>query len=69
MEGDPENGYTLTKPVLPSPELTKVLLENLREIIGETNIKEGGNCTADSFYGSQGRFDPDFNDQNQLLIE
>ena len=54
MEGDLIKGYTITKPVLPDPKLTSVILENLKEIIGPTNIKEGGNCTADSFYGSQG---------------
>jgi len=38
--------------VLPDERLTKTILENMKEIIGETNVKEGGNCTADSFYGS-----------------
>ena len=31
-------------------------------------VNEGTNITADSFYSSQGRFDPSFNDENDRLI-
>jgi uridine phosphorylase len=31
-------------------------------------VNEGTNITTDSFYSSQGRFDPSFNDENDRLI-
>ena len=65
LEGNTEEAYTISKPVFPCPDLTKSILENMREIIGEENVKEGGNCSADSFYGSEGRSDPHFGDFNE----
>jgi len=32
-------------------------------------VHEGMNATADFFYASQGRFDPNFDDKNQNLLE
>ena len=68
LEGKTENAYTISKPIFPSPEFTKVVLECMREIVGEDSVKEGGNCSADSFYGSEGRQDPNFADFNETLI-
>ena len=36
---------------------------------GEANVATGLNATADSFYSSQGRKDPNFNDANDHLIQ
>ena len=33
-----------------------------------SQVNEGTNITADSFYSSQGRADPSFNDENGPLI-
>jgi len=60
IDGDKEGAYTLTEKVFPDPGLSKSMIENMKEIIGESNVKEGGNCSADSFYGSEGRQDPNF---------
>lgn len=68
-EGDAQGAYTISKQVFPDPGLAKVIIENMKEIIGPDNVKEGGNCSADSFYGSEGRQDPNFNDLNEDLID
>lgn len=36
---------------------------------GVTKIVEGLNATADSFYSSQGRRDPHFDDQNEVILQ
>ncbi|KAJ3199346.1 hypothetical protein HDU67_002885, partial [Dinochytrium kinnereticum] len=45
------------------------LMSKLTTAIGSENISPGLNATADSFYSSQGRIDPNFNDANADLIE
>lgn len=37
--------------------------------VGAPQVNEGTNLTADSFYSSQGRADPSFNDENTQLIQ
>lgn len=69
INGDRDNAYTLTNVVYPDEGLSKSMLESMKEIIGESNVKEGGNCSADSFYGSEGRQDPNFADLNEDLID
>jgi uridine phosphorylase len=69
IDGNRDDAYTLTKIVYPDAGLSKSMLNSMREIIGESNVKEGGNCSADSFYGSEGRQDPSFADLNEDLID
>lgn len=45
--------------------LTSELISNLRV---ETNVVEGVNVTAESFYSSQGRIDDNFDDRNSSII-
>ena len=41
----------------------------MKMTIGEANVTEGLGCSADSFYGSEGRKDPNFRDDNSTLID
>ena len=41
----------------------------MTSVFGEDGVALGLNATADSFYSSQGRRDPNFNDANEHLID
>jgi uridine phosphorylase len=57
--------YHISNLVAPDPSLTNLLYDKL----GETMmVNKGINLSADSFYGSQGRIDPGFVDENSKLI-
>ena len=45
------------------------LVSNLKASIGKEKVFQGLNATADSFYGSQGRKDFNFNDANEELFQ
>lgn len=60
--------YNISAPIKSSPALTTLLVSNLKTILGDDQVLTGLNCTADSFYSSQGRLDPAFADQNTTLI-
>jgi len=68
-----EPRYTLTKPLGGDPELLKVFEEELVKSVSLFNPKHrvvrAGDVTADSFYSTQGRIDPHFDDQNADLID
>jgi uridine phosphorylase len=64
-----DNPYKISKPIEADPELSKCVISSLQETIGEMFVKEGMNCSADSFYGSEGRFDPGFIDGNSNLLQ
>lgn len=51
--------------------LSNSLTAELRRVITDpqTPILEGVNVTAESFYSSQGRMDPNFDDQNHSIFE
>lgn len=53
----------------PDGDLNKALVSSIKKDLGENMVAEGVNVTADSFYGSQGRDDPRFNDRNKGLID
>lgn len=59
--------YHLSKPTLPDKGLTDSVLYHMRSILGDEHVTEGMGCTTDSFYGSQGRHDKNFKDQNDGL--
>ena len=49
--------------------LSQSLISSLTEHLGEGRVNGGLNVTADSFYSSQGRLDPEFEDRNGGLVE
>ncbi|CAJ1349616.1 unnamed protein product [Effrenium voratum] len=60
--------YLLTELCLPDDELNAAVVGALRDAMGADKVVEGVNITADSFYSSQGRADPAFNDENSDLV-
>lgn len=49
-------------------KLSRGLVDNAAKLLSSTAVKCGLNATADSFYSSQGRRDPNFDDKNEHLI-
>jgi uridine phosphorylase len=58
--------YHISKTVLADESLTSLLYAKFSE--SDMKVKIGVNVSADSFYASQGRTDPSFNDENESLI-
>jgi uridine phosphorylase len=70
--GDEHAPYHLTKPVMGDKALGEALVKELRaaaERDGSTKVVEGMNASACSFYSSQGRVDPCFDDRNASLVD
>ncbi|CAM9550796.1 unnamed protein product [Discosporangium mesarthrocarpum] len=61
--------YTFHGVVLPNEELTRALLVEMETEMGEGNVVACLNVTGESFYSSQGRADPNFNDHNEDIIQ
>jgi len=61
--------YAFSKPILPDAKLSKILCEKMKSNLTSSSVVEGLNATADSFYSSQGRVDPNFHDHNNTLID
>ena len=64
--------YTVSKVVLPSAKLSEAILREMKDAmagIEDGNVVEALNVTADSFYSSQGRLDPKYDDRNQEIID
>ena len=61
QDGD-ENPYVVSKVVEPDEGLARALSAALEKHVG--SVKEGLNASTDSFYCSQGRIDPNFDDKN-----
>jgi len=61
--------YHLCKVLHPDTELTKLLLSNLHSKVIKHRVLEGTNCSADTFYSSQGRSDDNFRDYNSKVID
>lgn len=61
--------YRISKMCSADEALTAKLLSSLREIVGAERVAEGANATTDSFYCSQGRLDPNFEDGNEDIVE
>mmetsp|Transcript_28616 Transcript_28616/g.52059 ORF Transcript_28616/g.52059 Transcript_28616/m.52059 type:complete len:290 (-) Transcript_28616:208-1077(-) len=66
---DGASAHVMTSVALPDPDLTAALQAALKDELGENHVKAGMNVTCDSFYGSQGRRDPAFIDDNDNLVE
>lgn len=63
------NPFLISDVCPPDADLTAAVISELEKELGEKMVAKGINVTADSFYGSQGRVDPSFNDGNDTLIE
>lgn len=62
--------FKITKKLLPNDSLHELLVKSLAtNAQGTFPVVEATDATADSFYGSQGRLDPEFHDQNVKLID
>lgn len=62
--------FKITKPIVPDASLHHHLLEALKgSSKGNFPVVEAPDATADTFYGSQGRIDKEFLDQNEDLLE
>ena len=68
INGNIEKAYSFSPPVKSDIPLSSLLVCNLRNTVGDEKVKQVMNCSADSFYNSEGRIDPNFNDYNNTLI-
>ncbi len=69
--GSQEEPYVVSKSVVNSDRhLQKALMKRIRESVDTAKhlVTKGLNCTADSFYSTQGRTGPHFDDRNSALI-
>lgn len=64
---DDESPYLVSKPVKPDEGLARALSTALEKHVG--SVKEGLNASTDSFYCSQGRIDPNFEDKNVNFLD
>eukprot|EP01132_Coremiostelium_polycephalum_P002165 gene2165-2665_t len=61
--------YDISLPYSGDRDLVSILESEIRQTIPERKVVVGINATADSFYSSQGRIDPNFDDRNEDLIK
>jgi uridine phosphorylase len=64
---DPSDLYSFTLPIQPDQQLHDSLVAHVQK--AELPVLVASDATADSFYGSQGRIDPNFHDQNTHLLD
>lgn len=62
-----EECYHLSKVAPADAELSSLVLSKLGEQVGTEHLRSGVNVTAESFYSSQGRIDPNFDDNNHSI--
>mmetsp|Transcript_3968 Transcript_3968/g.7962 ORF Transcript_3968/g.7962 Transcript_3968/m.7962 type:complete len:354 (-) Transcript_3968:224-1285(-) len=63
------NYYSVSDPIPADKDLTDNLVKELKKRITKYPVTPGLGATCDSFYGSQGRIDPWFQDHNDRLID
>jgi len=70
-DGTNENSlpFIISKPIKPDQKLTQALKKCLEESVVNHKVMEAMDVTCDSFYSSQGRLDPSFNDRNSNLVD
>jgi len=61
--------YVVSSIQKPDATLSGLVLEKLVEALGDEKAIDGLNASTDSFYGSQARIDPNFDDRNADLLE
>ena len=69
IKGNAKKAYSIADPVKADIPLSSLLVCNLRDTVGKDKVKQVMNCSADSFYCSEGRIDPNFIDLNDTLID
>lgn len=69
IKGNAKKAYSIADPVRSDIPLSSLLVCNLRDTVGKDRVKQVMNCSADSFYCSEGRIDPNFIDLNDTLID
>lgn len=69
LPGSSEPPYVFSKTVAADKELSDALFAQMQKSVGHDKVVHGLNCTADSFYSSQGRLTADFEDRNEDVIE
>ena len=69
IKGNASKAYSIANPVKADIPLSSLLVCNLRDTVGKEKVKQVMNCSADSFYCSEGRIDPNFIDLNDTLID
>jgi len=60
--------YEISRPIAADTLLFNTLYHNLEDTLGNV-VVSGTNATGDSFYSSQGRYDPNFRDDNRNLLD
>jgi uridine phosphorylase len=68
FEESKDSPYVCTRIAPANADLSALLSEKIGQNLGEDVVVEGCNVTADSFYSTQGRQDPHFDDQNEGVI-
>lgn len=69
-DGNKMNLFTVSPTLAPDKDLHDKLLKALQEQSnGHFPVVDATDATADTFYGTQGRTDPNFADQNAWLID
>ncbi|KAJ1993604.1 hypothetical protein H4R33_000605 [Dimargaris cristalligena] len=64
-----DSPYLVSEPVAADPKMTQLLTKELVQLFGDKKVSTGLNATCDSFYSSQGRFDQNFLDANQQVVD
>jgi uridine phosphorylase len=67
-EGEDLPRYRISKPIKAHSDVVESLNRHFLERLDAASVNIGLNATADSFYSSQGRTDPNFDDENEDLI-
>ncbi|KAL7547836.1 hypothetical protein ACHAWF_012227 [Thalassiosira exigua] len=65
----PTPKYRFSRPIASHSGLSESLRRSLADGIGPERTRVGANATADSFYSSQGRPSPHFDDDNATLLD
>jgi len=63
-----KSAYNISKPVKGDQAVFQSLMASLQSSISDHPVIEAIDASADSFYSSQGRVDPNFADQNETII-
>ena len=69
FHSDDKDAFNISVSVESSLDLTNQLFNQIKSDIPKEIVLKGMNATCDSFYSSQGRIDPNFNDENQDVIQ
>lgn len=69
VDRKPGNPYLVSSICPADGPLSEAVLVEMKKDLGDNRVHAGINATADSFYGSQGRRDRNFVDENEDLVD